>query len=239
MAKSLREWIDTDVGRVKSASMRWLSECHFFRDPMRPLFIDASYFFAPADGVILYQKVVDPDEAVVDVKGVSYSLRDALREPSFDRRSLVVGIFMTVYDVHVNRIPLAGRLTYKEHEPIRTHNAPMLEVEKTLLDELRVPAQGLEYLHNNQRMVNRIWAPDIGQHYYLLQVADYDIDCILPFDRKQYRYFAQNERFSQIRYGSQVDLVVPLSPRIELSPLVEVGMHVEAGVDRIVRIVRH
>jgi phosphatidylserine decarboxylase len=238
MAKSLREWIDTDVGSVKDASMRWLSECHFFRDPIRPLFSDASYFFAPADGVILYRKVVDPDESVVDVKGVAYSLRDALREPSFDRRSLVLGIFMTFYDVHVNRIPLAGRLSYKELEPIRTYNAPMLEVEKALVGELRVPDQGSAYLHENQRMVNRIWAPDLGQHYYLLQVADYDIDCILPFERKQGRHFTQNERFSQIRYGSQVDLVVPLSPSFELSPLVEVGVHVEAGVDRVVQIVR-
>jgi phosphatidylserine decarboxylase len=158
--------------------MRWLSECHFFRDPIRPLFGDASYFFAPADGVVLYRKVVAPDEAVVDVKGVAYSLRDALREPSFDRPSLVIGIFMTFYDVHVNRIPLGGRLSYR------------------------------------------------------------DIDCILPFERKQGRHFAQNQRFSQIRYGSQVDLVVPLSPSFELSPLVEVGVHVEAGVDRLIRIAR-
>jgi phosphatidylserine decarboxylase len=138
----------------------------------------------------------------------------------------------------VNRIPLGGRLSYRELEPIRTYNAPMLDVEKSLVGDLRVPAEGSAYLHENQRMVNRIWAPDLGQDYYLLQVADYDIDCILPFERKQGRHFAQNQRFSQIRYGSQVDLVVPLSPSFELSPLVEVGVHVEAGVDRLIRIAR-
>jgi phosphatidylserine decarboxylase len=238
MAKSLREWIDTDVAPIKDAPIRWLSESHFFRDPVRPLFSNTSYFFSPADGVVLYQKFVEPDEAVVDVKGVAYSVRDALRDTSIDRRCLVVGIFMTCYDVHVNRIPLAGRLSYRELEPIRTHNAPMLDVEKSLLEELRVPEEGADYLHNNQRVVNTIYAPDLGQRYYLLQIADYDINCILPFVLKQNAFFPQNIRFSQIRYGSQVDLVIPVSPRFSFRPLVDVGMHVEGGVDPLIEIVR-
>jgi phosphatidylserine decarboxylase len=238
MAKSLSEWYETEVRAVEDAPMRWLSENYFFRDPSRPLIADPSFFLSPADGVVIYQKVVEPDESVIEMKGRPYSLRDALRDSSFAKRSLVVGIFMTFYDVHVNRIPLAGTLSYRHVDPLVTHNAPMLDVEKELLEKLRIPAVGSDYLYKNQRVINRVDSASLGQSYYLIQLADYDVDCILPFEPRPHHYFAQGERFSQIRYGSQVDLVVPLSPRFELRTLVQVGMHVEAGVDALLEIVK-
>jgi phosphatidylserine decarboxylase len=236
MAKTLQEWIEVDVSPVRDRSIRWLSENHFFRDPSRPLVSDLSYFFAPADGIILYQRRVKPDQRIVGIKGRNFSLRDAMRDPTYDRESLVIGIFMTFYDVHVNRVPFSGRLSYKELEPIDTYNHPMLEVEKALLDELRVKTDEATYLHNNQRVLNRVYAADLGQWYYILQIADFDVDSILPFELKQNRPFKQNQRFSQIRYGSQVDLIVPLSEHYVFTPLQYVGMHVEAGVDPLIRI---
>ena len=216
--------------------MRFLAQSYFFRDPVRPMYSDSSVFFAPADGIVLYTHRVRSDETLVEIKGKSYSLRDAMRDPTYDRDSLVIGIFMTFYDVHVNRIPYAGRLSWKELEPIDTFNQPMLAVEKCILDELRIDVGSATYLHQNQRMLNRIYAPMLRDCYYVLQIADYDVDCITPFELKQSRHFAQNQRFSQIRFGSQVDLIVPLSERYTVHPLVEVGWHVEAGIDGLVRI---
>lgn len=236
MAKKLEEWISMDVSKVRGKPMRWLSEEYFFRDPNRPLFSDSSYFFAPADGVILYTNIVDADEELVDIKGKSYSLRDAMRKEEYDKQSLVIGIFMTFYDVHVNRIPYSGRLRYEELESISSHNFPMLDVEKSIIDVLRPSTADAEYLFANQRVLNTIFSIDLAQEYYVLQVADYDVDCITPFRLKQNSSFAQNQRFSQIRYGSQVDLIIPLSQRFEYTPLLEIGMHVEAGVDPIVKI---
>jgi phosphatidylserine decarboxylase len=236
MAKSLRAWLEQDVEQLRGKPMRWLSEQYFFRDPVRPLYSDPGYFFPPADGIVLYAKQVAPDQAIVDIKGRAYSLRAALRDESFAQSCLVIGIFMTFYDVHVNRIPYAGRLVYRELDPINTPNTPMIDVEKDLLDELAPYTRNAAYLFNNQRVVNRIFSIDLRQHYYVLQVADYDVDCITPFRLKQNQCFAQNERFSQIRYGSQVDLIIPLSEHFEFMPLLEVGMHVEAGVDPLVRI---
>jgi phosphatidylserine decarboxylase len=143
---------------------------------------------------------------------------------------------MTFYDVHVNRIPYPGRLSYKELDPIDTHNYPMLDVEKNLIDDIRINTNEFDYLHNNQRMLNRVFAPDLKQHYYILQVADYDVDSITPFSLKQNQPCAQNQRFSQIRYGSQVDLIVPVSHRFEFIPLIEAGLHVEAGIDTLIRV---
>jgi len=40
MAKTLHEWIETDVQLFRERPMEWLSEHHFFRDPMRPTYSD-------------------------------------------------------------------------------------------------------------------------------------------------------------------------------------------------------
>ncbi len=238
MAKNLKAWLDTDVRPLEDRPVSWLSQFHFFRDPMRPTYSDLSYFFSPADGIIIYQKEVRPEEAIVEIKGKAYSLRDALRDKEFKSECLVIGIFMTFFDVHVNRIPYPGQLSYKELDPIDTYNHPMLDVEKNILQELRIPPETLEYLHHNQRMVNRIYSSELGQPYYVLQIADYDVDCITPFDLKQNQAAAQGERFSQVRYGSQVDLIVPLSSRFDFKTLRNDGDHIEAGIDPLIRITR-
>jgi phosphatidylserine decarboxylase len=236
VAKTLEQWIESEVAAVREKPLSWISQEYFFRDPSRPIYSNPGFFYSPADGIILYQVVVEPDEPIVEIKGTAYSLRDAMRDDSFDRPSLVIGIFMTFYDVHVNRVPYAGRLSYKELEPIDTYNYPMLAVEHDLLDELRVDPAQAGYLHNNQRVLNRVYSTELGQHYYILQIADYDVDCITPFELKQNQPFAQNQRFSQIRYGSQVDLIIPLSGHLQFAPIHETAMHVEAGVDVLVAV---
>jgi phosphatidylserine decarboxylase len=236
MAKSLNEWIETDVQALRDLPMSDLSQLHFFRDPCRPVCSDTAFFFAPADGIILYQKEADPAEPIVDIKGRPYSLQEALRDTSFERRSLVIGIFMTFYDVHVNRIPYPGRLSYRLVDPIDTYNRPMLEIERCLVEDLKVSLEEADYLHTNERMVNRVDAPDLGQSYYILQVADYDVDSITPFELKQNQPHDQGHRFSQIRYGSQVDLIVPLSPRFDFLTTQPIGWHVEAGLDPVIAI---
>jgi phosphatidylserine decarboxylase len=236
MAKKLQDWIETDVRPFRDKPISWISQYHFFRDPIRPSYADLSYFVSPADGVILYQREVRPDECIVEIKGSAYSLRDAVRDPNFDRQSLVIGIFMTIFDVHVNRIPYPGLLSYREVDPIDTYNHPMLDVEQSIVQDLRVSTDSLDYLHHNQRMLNRIDSVELGQSYYVLQIADYDVDCITPFQLKQHKPFAQGQRFSQVRYGSQVDLIVPLSPRFDLATVQEVGHHVEAGMDPLIKL---
>ncbi len=238
MAKPLREWLDTDVAEVRNKPMRWLSEQYFFRDPSRAIYSDSAYFFPPADGIILYAKEIEPAEGIVEIKGKPYTLCEAMRNDTYNQRSLVIGIFMTFYDVHINRIPYAGHLSYRELDTIDTYNYPMIEVEKDLLDEVVPYTRNAGYLFNNQRILNRIISLDLKQYYYVLQVADYDVDSITPFKLKQNQPFAQNQRFSQIRYGSQVDLIIPLSEYFEFKPLLQPGMHVEGGVDPLVQITK-
>ena len=238
MAKSLKEWVATDVARVKEQPLKWISEEHFFRDPCRPMFSDEQYFFSPADGIIIYQREVQPTDCIVDIKGKTYSLRSAMQDDAFDQPSLVIGVFMTMYDVHINRLPYAGFLSYRQLDAISTFNRPMLDIERSLVDDLAIDHSKADYLHSNQRMINRVYAPGLQQHYYVLQIADYDVDCITPFQLNQNAVLGQNQRFSQIRFGSQVDLIVPLSDRYHWELVQETGTHVEAGLDPLVKIVR-
>jgi len=236
MAKMLTEWYETEVSEVRDRPMKWLSEQYFFRDPNRPVFSDTGYFFPPADGIVLYAQQVEPDQGIINIKGKDYSLQTAMRNTAYSKPSLVVGIFMTFFDVHINRVPYPGTLCYRELDTIDTYNYPMLYVEKDLLDNIVPYTRNADYLFNNQRIINRIYSMQLKQEYYVLQVADYDVDCIMPFKLKQNQPFAQNQRFSLIRYGSQVDLIIPLSDHYEFTPVIAAGMHVEAGIDPLVRI---
>ncbi|MEW6471266.1 MAG: phosphatidylserine decarboxylase [Actinomycetota bacterium] len=238
MAMTLEDWVTSAVIPFRDRPLPWLSQYHFFRDPSRPAYNDASYFFSPADGILLYQETVGPGEAILDVKGTCYSARDVLRDGTFDQDSLVIAVFMTFFDVHVNRIPYPGRLSYRLAEPVDTLNYPMLAVEEALLSDLRISLRSAFYLHNNQRVINRIDSDQLPGFYYVVQIADYDVDSITPFELRQHQPCSQGERFSQIRYGSQVELLIPLSTRYELGPLQPVGAHVEAGVDPLVEVRR-
>lgn len=236
MAKSLKDWLETDIVELNDKPIDWLSEQYFFRDPNRAMYSDSSYFFPPADGIILYNLTIKADQPMVNIKGKSYSLQTAMRNESYTHPSLVIGIFMSFYDVHINRMPYAGRLTYTELDTIGSYNQPMLDVEKDILNNITPYTRNAHYLFHNQRIINRIFSMGLMQYYYILQIADYDIDCITPFRLKQNQTYTQNQRFSQIRYGSQVDLIIPLSDKYQFEALHNPGIHVESGIDPLVRI---
>jgi len=238
MARTLEDWVETEVRPLQDRPISWLAENHFFRDPMRATRADPDCFLSPADGIVLYQREVEPDECVIDIKGRPHTLRQALHDPQFDRPSLVIGVFMTFYDVHVNRIPHTGRLSHRLLEAVHSRNLPMLDMERELVDQLGIDPAKAEYLHENQRVLNRIDAAGLGLSYYVLQIADYDVNAITPFDLRQHVPVQQGRRFSQIRYGSQVDLIIPLVPHLALETAQQPRTHVEAGIDPLVHIHR-
>lgn len=45
-----------------------------------------------------------------------------MRDNSYNKESLVIGIFMTYYDVHINRVPYAGNPSYSELDTIGSYN---------------------------------------------------------------------------------------------------------------------
>jgi len=234
MAEKLEDWINGEVKELQKMPVGELSNTFFFRDPLRPTYIDSNYFFSPADGTILYQKFVLPGEQVIEIKGIDYTLQDVMGDKDYNKPSLVIGIFMSFYDVHVNRIPYDGIIKYKHLEPIESTNKPMLAVEKDILNKVINP-NNMDYLKYNERMYNKIYNSSLDYTYYLIQIADEDVNVIAPF-KQQGDLCTQNERFSLIRWGSQVDLVLPLDDRFTFELLQDTPMHINAGLDKLVKI---
>ena len=71
-----------------------------------------------------------------------------------------------------------------------------------------------------------------------IEVSQAHSPFLLRKARRIEEYLDQNERFSQIRYGSQVDLIIPLDGSTGFELLLEEGNHVEAGVDPLLKIKR-
>lgn len=71
---------------------------YFFRNPHRPIHRDQSIIFAPADG-----KIVD----IATVYEKEYLKQDCLK----------VSIFMSIWNVHVNRYPVTGTISYTKYHP--------------------------------------------------------------------------------------------------------------------------
>ena len=81
----------------------------FFRNPPR-VPPPGENIVSPADGTVVYIRIVKPHQEVVTIKqGLSARLTDIVRE-DLDQPKLSIGIFMSPFNVHYNRIPLAGRV---------------------------------------------------------------------------------------------------------------------------------
>jgi phosphatidylserine decarboxylase len=140
---------------------------------------------------------------------------------------------MSQYNVHVNRIPTDGIIFWKMIEPLQTLNRPMIFEERDIL-EGRIDYEHEDYPVNNGRCVNTIF--NGSYRYFLVQIADSDVNVIAPFSREQGTHYAQNTRFSIVRYGSQVTLILPLTDSFNFELLEDTENVVEAGIDKLVYI---
>tara|TARA_Y100000385_G_scaffold31432_1_gene29687 strand:+ start:147 stop:872 length:726 start_codon:yes stop_codon:yes gene_type:complete len=238
MAEKLEDWLNGEVAELSKLPVGELSNTFFFRDPLRPTYIDSEHFYSPADGTILYQKLVMPGapccEGIVEIKGKNYTLQDVMGDKDYNKPSLVIGIFMSFYDVHINRIPYSGTIKYNRLEPIESTNKPMLAVEKDILNKVINP-NNMDYLKYNERVLNTVYNSSLDYTYYIVQIADEDVNVIAPF-KQQGDLCTQNERFSLIRWGSQVDLVLPIDSRYQFELLLKETMHINAGLDKLIKI---
>lgn len=236
MAEHLDSWVKANDSKFEKLSLKKQSYDFFFRDALRPIFYDPLAFYSPADGIIIYQEIVKPHEKILDEKGKAYSLSDLLMEDDLPNKNYwVIGVFMTKIDIHINRAPTDGMVKWNSLDSLQSYNSPMIFMEKDLLAKLKISSD-YHYLFNNQRTVNTIVHSHFPIRYKVVQLADLDVNMIAPFLHHNPAYVKQGDRFSMIRWGSQVDIVVPEHKGYTFEFIQKPMMHVEAAVDELIRI---
>lgn len=163
---------------------------YFFRNPDRVTPTRGGLVVSPADGVV--QMIVDaPPPKDLDI-GTEPVAR--------------ISIFLSVLDVHVNRVPVDGRVTKLSYVPGSFVNAAM---EKASED--------------NERQLVAVETPE-GKKVAFVQIAGLIARRIICYLRDGQSVRA-GERFGLIRFGSRMDVYLPEG----VQPLVAVGQRCIGG----------
>ena len=149
----------------------------FFRDPIRTTPQDPALIVAPADGLVTMISRVPAPPELAGEGGLS---------GEFTR----VSIFMSVFDVHINRTPIAGRIARVAYVPGKFLNA---DLDKASEDNER-----------QHFLVEREDGVKIG----FTQIAGLVARRIMAFVAVGDRV-AAGERVGLIRFGSRVDVYLP------------------------------
>jgi phosphatidylserine decarboxylase len=199
----------------------------FFRNPSRTPPIGDN-IVSPADGTIVYVKCIQPhEEAIAIKKGISARLRDIVPE-DLSGEKIHIGIFMSPFNVHYNRAPLAGHVEFIRHYPPVKRNVHMGPMHLRTI--LKRPPHYRNSLHivRNERTVTRFICR-FKEHtlpVYVVQIAGKSVSGIEIY----MTVGSQIEKgavFGMIRVGSQVDLVVPAIKGMQVR--VRPGDRVRAG----------
>jgi phosphatidylserine decarboxylase len=180
----------------------------FFRDPDRRPRGGENHILSPADGKIIYVKKIDKGLVPVANKHSRTLKLDELTSTDVLTRGVYhVGISMTFLDVHVNRAPVSGRIVFMKHV-----NGSFLSLKEPDAE------------FRNERVVTVIerGSMQIG----IVQIASRLVRRIVPF-KKEGEEVRRGEKIGMIRFGSQVDLVIPGESVISLS--IKAGDRVKAG----------
>lgn len=205
----------------------------FFRNPPRTPPAEQGVL-SPADGTVVYVNRVAPGEDVVVIKeGLAATVKDILKEDQAAPK-IVVGIFMSPFDVHYNRAPLAGRVGMIRHHPAQGGNLFMGSMHlRTVLNWLPLYRDSA-HIVQNERTVTLFEGEYRGAPLpaYVVQIGSRGVHGI----ESHYAVGDTVERgaiFGMIRIGSQVDLIIPARNDLEIR--VEPGDRVTAGESILVK----
>jgi phosphatidylserine decarboxylase len=190
----LPSWLIGIIELVLGAVLAWLLS--FFRDPQRTIINDPKVLLSPADGTIADIETVD--------------------EPFIGGKALRIGIFLSVFNVHINRAPCTARIekiTYKkgEFKDARDPNAGKVnESNDVAMIKLREP--------NDKLLVRQISGA----------IARRIVCEIKPGDE-----LAAGQQFGMIKFGSRTELYLPADGKFKC--MVSIGDKVKAGLTILVR----
>jgi phosphatidylserine decarboxylase len=199
----------------------------FFRNPPRSI-PSGQNIVSPADGTVVYVKQVQPREKVISIKkGVAVSVNDITRT-DLAAPKVIIGVFMSPFNVHHNRMPLTGKIDFVKHHPAEGVNRHMGAMHwRSLMKRHPLYTNSL-HIFTNERTVTK-FSGSLGQdeiNGYIVQIAGKSVHGIDSYV-KPGQVVPKGEIFGMIRIGSQVDLVVTLVPGMRLQ--VKPGDKVVAG----------
>ena len=169
-------WIWSPLGWLGLLATLWCA--YFFRDPARVTPVGADLVISPADGVVSFAGFAAPPPEL------------GLGMGPLQR----VSIFMSVFDVHVNRAPVEGGIERIVYHPGLFLNA---DLDKASED--------------NERNSIVIAAP--SGKFGVVQIAGLIARRIICFTHEGARVSA-GERIGLIRFGSRVDVYLPVNAQI-------------------------
>ncbi len=163
---------------------------YFFRDPDRFSINDDNYLVSPADGVITnISEQVGPVEL-------------QLENTTFTK----VSVFMNVFNCHVNRTPLSGKVEEINYKPGKFFNASLDKASE-----------------ENERNYYKIICEKTGEEIIIVQIAGL-IARRIVCEVEQGQNLKQGERIGMIRFGSRVDIFFK-----NKKTLAKLGQNVVAG----------
>jgi len=163
---------------------------YFFRDPWRVTPMRSGLIVSPADGIVVAVGAASPPAE--------------LGMPALPTTR--IGIFLNIFDVHVNRAPAAGQVAALRYTKGRFLNASLDKASE-----------------HNERMAIRI-VPEDGPEFAFVQVAGL-IARRIVCDLREGQRVTIGQRIGIIRFGSRVDVYLP-PPYV---PLVAVGQRMIGG----------
>ena len=179
-----------------SDSLGWLGTfftlwcVYFFRDPKRVTPSCDSLVISPADGVV---QAIEANA-------------DAPEELQLEGTFLKISIFLDIFNVHVNRIPVTGKIVDLHYHPGTFVNASLDKASK-----------------DNERQSVLIQTENYG-NVAVVQIAGLVARRIIC-QLEDGQTVEQGQRFGIIRFGSRVDLYLPN----EFKPLIHVGQTMVGG----------
>ena len=190
-------WIWDPLGWLGVGATVWCY--YFFRDPKRSVPQGRGLIVSPADGVVsLIERAVPPPELGAG--------NEALTR---------VSVFMSVFNCHVNRAPIASRIAKMAYRPGKFLNASLDKASE-----------------DNERNSLLLELPD-GRQLIVVQIAGLVARRIVPFVSEG-QSLRTGERFGLIRFGSRLDVYLPdgVEPLVALGQTMVAGETVLAELDR-------
>jgi phosphatidylserine decarboxylase len=192
---SLPGWTILSMELILAVVLVWVLA--FFRDPYRAVPMDKDILLAPADGRITDIEVVDEDGFVGG---------PAIR----------IGIFMSIFDVHINRAPCNAKVEKITYRQGRYTNAMS-------------PKSGRVNESNDLWLIRT----DSPEDKFIVRQISGAIARRIVCRASEGQSLTGGEKFGMIKFGSRTELYVPAREYAEC--LVKVGDKVKAGVSVLVR----